>query len=247
MKVLGVIPARYGSTRLPGKPLADIRGKTLIRRVYERAALSKSLHRLIVATDDARVMEEVKSFGGNCVLTSPDHPNGTCRSAEAAQNVDADIIINIQGDEPLLDPLMIDETAELLSTDDAVSSTLCERVEDEKFILDPNVVKVVIDRLGNALYFSRSPIPFLRVKGAATIYRHIGIYGYRRDFLFTYAALPATPLSEAESLEQLRILEHGYKMKVGVTKGRCGPSVDTPEDLKKVRELIVAEKGEKMP
>ncbi|MGI6253549.1 MAG: 3-deoxy-manno-octulosonate cytidylyltransferase [Aminivibrio sp.] len=247
MKVLGVIPARYGSTRLPGKPLADIQGKTLIRRVYERASLSKALHRLLVATDDARIMEEVKSFGGNCVLTSPDHPNGTCRSAEVAQNEGADIIINIQGDEPLLDPLMIDETTELLRTGDAVSSTLCEPMEDEKSISDPNVVKVVMDQLGYALYFSRSSIPFPRVKGAATVYRHIGIYGYRRDFLFTYAALPATPLSEAESLEQLRILEHGYKMKVGVTKGRCGPSVDTPEDLKKVRELIVAEKGEKMP
>ena len=247
MKVLGVIPARYASTRLPGKPLAEICGKTLIRRVYERAALSKALHRLIVATDDARIMEEVKGFGGNCVLTSPDHPNGTCRSAEAAQNQDVDIIINIQGDEPLLDPLMIDETAALLGAGDAVSSTLCEPVEDEKSILDPNVVKVVMDRLGNALYFSRSPIPYPRVKGAATVYRHIGIYGYRRDFLFTYAALPATPLSEAESLEQLRILEHGYKMKVGVTKGRCGPSVDTPEDLKKVRSMVMARKGESMP
>jgi 3-deoxy-manno-octulosonate cytidylyltransferase (CMP-KDO synthetase) len=246
VKILGVIPARYASTRLPGKPLADICGKTLIRRVYERAALSKALSRLIVATDDERIMGEVKKFGGACVLTSPDHPNGTCRSAEAARGEDADIIINIQGDEPLLDPVMIDETAALLGAGDAVSSTLCEPAEDEESILDPNVVKVVMDRQGNALYFSRSPVPYLRVKGAAPVFRHIGIYGYRRDFLFTYAGLPPTPLSEAESLEQLKILEHGYKMKVAVTNGRCGPSVDTPEDLERVR-AIIAGKGEGKP
>ncbi|MGI6783856.1 MAG: 3-deoxy-manno-octulosonate cytidylyltransferase [Aminivibrio sp.] len=243
MKVLGIIPARYASTRLPGKPLADICGKTLVRRVYERAALSKALNSLVVATDDERIMEEIRAFGGECVLTSPDHPNGTCRTAEAARGEEADIIINIQGDEPLLDPLMIDETAALLTSGDAPSATLCEPVRDEESILDPNTVKVVMDRQGNALYFSRSPVPYLRVKGAAPVYRHIGIYGYRRDFLFTYAGLPPTPLSEAESLEQLKILEHGYKMMVAVTKGRCGPSVDTPEDLERVRAIICG-KGE---
>lgn len=246
MKILGVIPARYASTRLPGKPLADICGKTLVRRVYERAALSKALSRLLVATDDERIMAEVRAFGGECVLTSPDHPNGTCRAAEAARGEVADIIINIQGDEPLLDPLMIDETAALLKDGDAPSATLCEPVEDEESILDPGVVKVVMDRRGNALYFSRSPVPYLRVKGSAPVYRHIGIYGYRQDFLFTYAALPPTPLSDAESLEQLKILEHGYKMKVSVTKGRCGPSVDTPKDLERVR-AIIAGKGEGKP
>ena len=239
MRVLGVIPARYASTRLPGKPLADICGKTLVRRVYERASLSAILDRLVVATDDERILQEVRSFGGNCVLTSPDHPNGTCRAAEAAEKEDADVVINIQGDEPFLDPVMIDETASLLSEDgSALSSTLCEPLADPESTRNPNVVKVVMDRFGNALYFSRSVIPYPRVETGVPVYRHIGIYGFRREFLFTYASLPPTPLSAAESLEQLRILEHGYSMKVAVTRGRCGPSVDTPEDLENVRAIF---------
>jgi len=244
MKVLGVIPARYASTRLPGKPLADICGKTLVRRVYERASLSPILDRLVVATDDERILQEVRSFGGNCVLTSPDHPNGTCRAAEAAEKEDADVVINIQGDEPLLDPVMIDETAQVLAEDGTVpSSTLCVPLKDDGTIRDPNTVKVVLDLRGYALYFSRSPIPFVRVKTGCSVYRHIGIYGFRKDFLNTYVGLPATPLSSAESLEQLRILEHGYAMKVAVTKAEAGPGVDTPEDLEAVRLIIGSASG----
>ncbi len=228
MKVLGVIPARYASTRLPGKPLADICGKTLVRRVYERASLSAILDHLVVATDDERILQEVRSFGGNCVLTSPDHPNGTCRAAEAPKGR------RRRGDQhpgrrTLLDPVMIDETASLLSEDgSALSSTLCEPLADPESTRNPNVVKVVMDRFGNALYFSRSVIPYPRVETGVHVYRHIGIYGFRREFLFTYASLPPTPLSAAESLEQLRILEHGYSMKVAVTRGRCGRAWTRP-------------------
>ena len=164
MRVLGVIPARYASTRLPGKPLADICGKTLIQRVYERAALSKTLDRLVVATDDARILEAVHSFGGECLMTSPDHPNGTCRVAEASKHDDAEVVINIQGDEPLLDPVMIDEASRALLEDrGALSSTLCAPLDPES-MADPNTVKVVTDLEGCALYFSRSPIPYRRVR-----------------------------------------------------------------------------------
>ena len=238
MRVLGVIPARYASTRLPGKPLADICGKTLIQRVYERAALSKTLDRLVVATDDARILEAVHSFGGEGLMTSPDHPNGTCRVAEVSKHDDAGIVINIQGDEPLLDPVMIDEAARALLEDrNAPSSTLCAPLDPES-MADPNTVKVVTDLEGCALFFSRSPIPYRRVRTDIPLFQHIGIYGFRRDFLFTYADLAPTPLSEAESLEQLRILEHGFKMKVIVTRGKPGPSVDTPEDLERVRGIL---------
>ena len=239
MKVLGVIPARYASTRLPGKPLADICGKTLIQRVQERAALSRTLDRLVVATDDERIFETVRAFGGECLMTSPGHPNGTCRVAEASNHYDAAIVINIQGDEPLLDPVMIDEAAGVLREDDeALSSTLCAPITDPGSLSDPNTVKVVTDLRGYALYFSRSPIPYLRARMDIPLFQHIGIYGFRRDFLFTYADLAPTPLSEVESLEQLRVLEHGYNMKVAVTRGESGPSVDTPEDLERVRRAL---------
>ncbi|HPE64857.1 MAG TPA: 3-deoxy-manno-octulosonate cytidylyltransferase [Synergistales bacterium] len=241
MNILGVIPARYASTRLPGKPLADICGKTLIRRVYERAALSPLLDRLVVATDDERILEEVRSFGGEAVLTSSDHPNGTCRVAEAAEKYEGDIVLNIQGDEPLLDPLMVDEVAQaLLDDDSALSSTLCVPITERSMLDDPSVVKVVRDLRGFALYFSRYPIPYIRSDAdAVAVYEHIGIYGFRRDFLNIYVSLPPTPLSLAESLEQLKIMEHGYSMKVSVTGAeRKGTSVDTPEDLEAVRRIL---------
>jgi 3-deoxy-manno-octulosonate cytidylyltransferase (CMP-KDO synthetase) len=240
MKILGVIPARYASTRLPGKPLADICGKTLIQRVYERASRSSLLDRLVVATDDERILNAVRTFGGEAVLTSPDHPNGTCRAAEAAGMFDGEIVLNIQGDEPLLDPMMVDEVARILEEDESVpSSTLCSPITDPALFADSSAVKVVRDLRGFALYFSRSPIPFCR--NESTIYEHIGIYGFSREFLNVYASLPQTPLSTAESLEQLKILEHGYSMKVGVTAaGRKGPSVDTPEDLEAVRRILAS-------
>ncbi|MDI9371008.1 MAG: 3-deoxy-manno-octulosonate cytidylyltransferase [Synergistaceae bacterium] len=241
MRILGVIPARYASTRLPAKPLADVCGKTLVQRVYERASESGVLDRLVVATDDERIMEAVRGFGGEAVLTSPDHPDGTSRVAEAVRPFDCDIVLNIQGDEPLLDPVMVEEAANLLVEDEtALSATLCSPLSNQALLDDPSAVKVVRDLRGFALYFSRSLIPFVRVsEGAPPVYEHIGIYSFRRDFLYRFVSLPPTPLSRAESLEQLKILEHGYNMKVGVTCGaKLGPSVDTPEDLEEVRRII---------
>ncbi len=239
MNILGVIPARYGSTRLPGKPLADICGKPLIQHVYEKAS-SSSLGALIVATDDERIIKAVQAFNGNAVLTSEKHPNGTSRAAEVAEKMNVDYVINIQGDEPLLDPRMIDEVIHALTeNEDVVSATLCAPILDKASLSNPNVVKVVKDRRDFALYFSRYPIPYMRVATALPVYEHIGIYGYRKDFLMKYVELEATPLSTAESLEQLKILEHGYSMKVVETAvTHRGPSVDTPEDLDAVRRII---------
>ena len=241
-KILGVIPARYASTRLPGKVLADICGKPMIRHVYERALRALCLTELVVATDDRRVFEAVCAFAGDgaAVMTSPEHPNGSSRAAEVLKSRDADAVINIQGDEPLLDPAMIDEVAEaLFSGPDVVCSTLCRPLRDEADRENPNAVKVVLGQNGDALYFSRSPIPYPRSTPRVPVYEHIGIYGYRSGFLKRYAELPMTPLAETESLEQLKILEHGYRLRVAVTRcGGAGPSVDTAEDLEAVRRML---------
>ena len=240
MNIIGIIPARYASTRFPGKPLADICGKPMIRHVYERAKKASSLRDVIVATDDERILSCVQSFGGNAVITASTLPNGTARCEQAARlcGSNADAVINIQGDEPLLDPRMIDEVAELLQTDDC--ATLCSELTEDFF--NPNIVKVVMSLDGHALYFSRSLIPYKRNASPLPVYQHIGIYGYRTDFLKKYVSLPATPLSEAESLEQLKILEHGFSIRVKVTDCR-GKSigVDTTEDLEKVRKIMDAE------
>lgn len=241
-KILGVIPARYASTRLPGKVLADICGKPMIRHVYERALRAKCLTELVVATDDRRVLEAVRAFAGEgaAVMTSPDHPNGSSRAAEVLEGRDADAVINIQGDEPLLNPAMIDEVAEaLFSGPDVVCSTLCRPLRDEADRENPNAVKVALARNGDALYFSRSLIPYPRNTPRLPVYEHIGIYGYRADFLRRYVALPMTPLAETESLEQLKVLENGYRIRVAATRcGDAGPSVDTAEDLEAVRQLL---------
>ena len=241
-KILGVIPARYASTRLPGKVLADLCGKPMIRHVYERALRAKCLTELVVATDDRRVLEAVRAFAGEgaAVMTSPDHPNGSSRAAEVLEGRDADAVINIQGDEPLMDPAMIDEVAEaLFSGPDVVCSTLCRPLRDEADRENPNAVKVALARNGDALYFSRSLIPYPRNTPRLPVYEHIGIYGYRADFLRRYVALPMTPLAETESLEQLKVLENGYRIRVAVTRcGDAGPSVDTPEDLEAVRKML---------
>lgn len=241
-KILGVIPARYASTRLPGKVLADICGKPMIQHVYERALRALCLTGLVVATDDRRVFEAVRSFAGDgvAVMTSPEHPNGSSRAAEVLKSRDADAVINIQGDEPLLDPAMIDEVAEaLFSGPDVVCSTLCRPLRDEADRENPNAVKVVLGQNGDALYFSRSPIPYPRSTPRIPVYEHIGIYGYRSGFLKRYAELPMTPLAETESLEQLKVLEHGYRIRVAVTRcGGSGPSVDTAEDLEAVRRML---------
>ena len=239
MKILGIIPARYASSRFPGKPLADILGKTMIERVYSQAVKAKLLSDVIVATDDERIYQCVKSFGGRALMTGSELPNGTARCHEAAKlyGEKIDSVINIQGDEPLLDPLMIDEVAELLHDNYCV--TLCRELEDD--FTNPNTVKVVMNIRGEALYFSRSLIPYKRNQVNQAIYQHIGIYGYSLDFLNKYAALDSTPLSECESLEQLKILEHGYKIRVKVTDSKSqNVGVDTPEDLQRVKEIINA-------
>ena len=237
MKILGIIPARYASTRFPGKPLADICGKPMIQHVYERALRSKSLCGVLIATDDQRIFNAAESFGGQAVMTDSNLPNGTARCEQAARlyNKDIDAVINIQGDEPLLDPLMIDEVAELLNACEC--STLCSELEED--FDNPNIVKVVMSCDGHALYFSRSLIPYKRNQTDLKIYQHIGIYGYSFEFLKRYVKLPPTPLSEAESLEQLKILEHGYKIKIKPTSSKNKSlGVDTPDDLEKVRDIV---------
>jgi len=236
--VVAIIPARYGSTRFPGKALADIGGKTLIRHVYERVARSGAVARVAVATDDERIAREVEGFGGTVVMTSPLHRSGTDRVVEAAHITGGDIIVNVQGDEPLIDPLVIGYVVKKLEEDDGiVCSTAAYLTDDEAVCLNPNNVKVVCDRSGRALYFSRSPLPVYRDRVFHSALIHMGIYCFRKAFLDVYGGLEQTPLEKAESLEQLRILEHGYK--IGVVLADHGEiGVDTPEDLEKVRRLM---------
>jgi len=253
-KVVAIIPARYASTRLPGKPLIEIAGKPMILRVVERAKQAASIDRVIVATDDERVFQAVTNAGVDVVMTAQDHATGTDRLAEVAAKLDAEIIVNVQGDEPLIEPSTIEAAvAPLLADHSIVMSTTCEPIESVEDALKSNVVKVVVDRDGFALCFSRNPIPFPRaavmehgsIKAALrarpdllrTFNKHTGLYAYRRGFLLTYAKLLPTPLEQSEMLEQLRALEHGYKIKVvAVTHRSIG--VDTPEDLKLVRRMI---------
>lgn len=239
MSVVGIIPARYHSTRLEGKPLVDILGKPMIQRVYEGAARSAVLREVIVATDDSRILRAVQAFGGRAVLTSADHPTGTDRVAEVARSLDAEVVVNIQGDEPFIDPGMIDEVVAPLLDDPTIPlCTSMHEVTDREDFANPNVVKVVVDRAGFALYFSRSLIPFPRNAEGHRVFEHIGLYAFRRDFLLEFAALPPTPLERSESLEQLRALEHGRRIRVVQTRQPYLPlSVDTPEDLEKARDL----------
>ena len=239
-RVVGIIPARWASTRFPGKPLADLLGKPMIQHVYERARQARCLQRLLVATDDRRIFEAVAAFGGEAVMTRADHATGTDRLAEVASNLDVDIVVNIQGDEPLIEPEVIDAAAAPLISDPTIPmGTLRARITDLAELHDPNVVKVVVDRNDFALYFSRAPIPHARDATAAdtVYYYHPGLYVYRKEFLLTYASLPPTPLEQTEKLEQLRALEHGYRIKVVETHHRP-LSVDTPEDLESVRRLM---------
>jgi len=237
MRTAAVIPARYASSRFPGKPLADLAGKTMIQRVYERAARARLVDRVLVATDDDRIREAVRAFGGEVVMTRADHPTGTDRIAEAVAGLDVEVIANVQGDEPLLDPAEIDGVVAPLLEDPAlVMSTMASPITDPRDVADPGVVKVVMDRRGRALYFSRHPIPFYR-SGTGPHYKHFGLYGYRREFLLRYAALEPTPLEQAEALEQLRALEHGYDIQV-VVSPHDSVSVDTPEDLERVLEIL---------
>lgn len=238
MRAIGVIPARYASSRLPGKPLAEIAGRPMIEHVYRRAMEARSLEAVYVATDDRRIAEAVEAFGGRAVMTREDHRSGTDRIAEAVGALDVDVVVNVQGDEPLLDPGEIDAVvAPFRERPDLVMSTVATPLSDPRDVADPSVVKVVLDVRGDALYFSRLPIPFYRSGEPGRCLKHIGLYAYRTEFLLRYAALAPTPLEQAEQLEQLRVLEHGYRIHVVLTD-QDAISVDTPADLERVRALV---------
>src|SRR5437870_7545674 len=266
MKAVGIIPARGHATRLPGKPLAEIAGQPMIQHVYQRASQAASLARVVVATDDERILAAVRAFGGEAVLTSPDHRSGTDRVAEAAGSEAADVVVNIQGDEPLIDPHAIDSlVAPFESRPELSMTTLAVEIRTAEEIADPSVVKVVLDRQGYALYFSRYPIPYSRDEGrgmrdedrasgpssliphpsslvphpSSLIPRlkHIGLYAYRADFLQVFSRMEPTRLEQAEALEQLRVLENGERIFVVLTE-HDAVSVDTPEDLARVRAMM---------
>ncbi len=239
-QVIGVIPARYGSSRFRGKVLVEIAGKPMIQWVYERSSQSQVLDQLFVAVDDQRVLECVEGFGGNAVMTNENHQSGTDRIAEVVEQIPADIIVNIQGDQPLLDPKMIDEAVQPMLEDPTVQmSTLKIKIREEDYS-DPAVVKVVVDKDDFALYFSRSLIPYPRDKVAVNVYEHVGLYVYRKDFLLHISMLPQSYLEKIEMLEQLRVLESGHRIKVIETKSKhaAGVSVDTPADLARVEKLV---------
>jgi 3-deoxy-manno-octulosonate cytidylyltransferase (CMP-KDO synthetase) len=240
-KILGVIPARFASTRFPGKVLAQIAGKTMLQHVYQRASLATYLTSVIIATDDDRVYAAAKSFGARVRMTRSDHLSGTDRAAEVASAEDAEIVVNIQGDEPLISPAAIDAAIlPLVHDPDLVMGTLKKRIENPREITDPNVVKVVTNRSGDAIYFSRCAIPFERkTSGNTPYFKHIGLYVYRRDFLLAYSALPVGPLEFAEHLEQLRALENAFSIRVVETEYES-LGVDTPEDLERVSRLFDA-------
>jgi 3-deoxy-manno-octulosonate cytidylyltransferase (CMP-KDO synthetase) len=253
MKIVAVIPARYGSTRFEGKPLADILGKPMIQYVYEGVRQSKLIDEVIVATDDQRILEAVKSFGGKATMTSPAHFTGTDRVAEVAKKLKSEIIVNVQGDEPFVQGSIIDEAIRPLLKDEALDlSTLMTRIEDPKDRLNPHIVKVVVDQKNFALYFSRSPIPFPRDLNIGRlesnpfgtnrplpkrIFKHIGIYVFRRKFLLHFSKMKPSPLEKLEKLEQLRALENGYRIKV-IPVNYDPLSVDTPDDLEKAITYI---------
>ncbi len=237
-----VIPARYGATRLPGKPLAEIDGRPMIWYVWEKALRAETPARVVVATDDARIADAVRGFGGEAVMTSPDCASGTDRVAEAARGMDEEVIVNLQGDEPMMHPSVIDAVAAPLVADPGVlMATAALPQDDPEEYGKPSVVKVVVDGRGDALYFSRSPIPHYRDAGTGRYRKHLGIYGYRREFLFRVAALPPSRLEEAERLEQLRVLENGHRIRV-VDVAHDSVGVDTPEDLKAVEGRLCGPK-----
>jgi len=247
MNVICIIPARYESSRFPGKPLADLCGKPMIQHVYERVLQAKTVSFAAVATDDERIFSAVQGFGGRAIMTSNTHRSGTDRIAEAAIHLDladSDIIVNIQGDQPLFEPIQIDEVAKPLLDDPAIPmSTLIYKIVREEEITHPHAVKVVFDHDHFAIYFSRATIPFVRDRGhKVSYYKHHGIYAYRGEFLKTFTRLPEGILEKLEALEQLRALEHGYRIKLVETR-YDSVEVDTPQELERVRTLITGEEG----
>ena len=238
-KAIGVIPARYDSSRLPGKPLISIKGKPLIQRVYEKVLKSKLLNGVLVATDDQRVKDLMEKLNGEVKLTSKNHRTGSDRVAEAVKGIPCDIVLNIQCDEPFLDPRMVDDLIRLMKKEkDLKMATLAYRVKDPELIYDPNIVKVVLDRRNFALYFSRMPVPFHRSDGKSpsksSFYEHIGVYAFRKSFLLKFAQLPRSPLEMSERLEQLRVLENGYRIKVLMTKYNSR-AINSYSDLKRMK------------
>ncbi len=248
MKILGVIPARYASTRFPGKPLVVIDGKTMIRRVYEQCLKCDALTGTVVATDDEAIFNHVRLFNGQVLMTDPHHRSGTSRCNEVVENLGKsgqyyDFVINIQGDEPFIEPEQISQVANCFKNTDIQIATLIKKISDPADLANPNVVKVVVDKNGSALFFSRSPIPFKRGMAqdswlsAATYYKHIGIYGYQSSVLKEIAVLKETPLEAAESLEQLRWIENGFSIQTHVTEFES-IAIDAPADLLKITNRI---------
>ncbi|HZP32743.1 MAG TPA: 3-deoxy-manno-octulosonate cytidylyltransferase [Candidatus Acidoferrales bacterium] len=247
MNVLAVIPARYSSTRFPGKPLTSIAGKPMIERVWERARSASLVSKVVVATDDERIANAVKSFGAEAVMTRADHRSGTERVAEVAiAHPEAEIVINVQGDMPLIEPAAIDAAIEAVSADEEVRvGTLAVPITSPTDIMDPNVVKTVLDFDGNALYFSRAPIPWVRDRQDsvhANFLKHLGLYVFRREALLEFATFPQGDLERIEQLEQLRWLENGYRIRVAETEYKT-VEVDTPEDVKRVEQLLAGAAG----
>lgn len=246
MKFIGIIPARFASTRFPGKPLADLGGKPMIRWVYENTM--QSLETVVVATDHPAIEAAVNDFGGKVLMTSPDHPSGTDRCAEVLKILKEkgesfDVVLNIQGDEPFIRNVHLSLLMEAFESGDTQIATLAKVIEDPHALFDPNIVKVVRDRKGNALYFSRSPVPYQRDLGQGEWYsrfeylKHLGMYAYRADILEQITRLKTSPLEQAESLEQLRWLENGYRIRVDITT-EVSMGIDTPEDLEKARAIL---------
>ncbi|MGH9715610.1 MAG: 3-deoxy-manno-octulosonate cytidylyltransferase [Candidatus Acidiferrales bacterium] len=240
-EVLAVVPARYASSRFPGKPLASIAGRPMIQHVVERVQRAKQVSRVVVATDDAKIQKAVADFGGEAVLTRHDHTSGTDRVAEVAVHISADVYVNVQGDEPLIDPSTIDALATAMMEDDSIQiATPCSLIEKPEDIMDPNIVKVVRDFDGNAMYFSRAPIPWVRDREegvAAQHWKHLGLYAFRRDALLDFPTLPPGELERIEQLEQLRWIENGYRIRA-IETNYDAISVDVPADVERVEKLL---------
>jgi 3-deoxy-manno-octulosonate cytidylyltransferase (CMP-KDO synthetase) len=239
MRAVGVIPARYGASRFPGKPLVPIAGVPMVRRVWEGARRAKRLERVLIASDDPRIVKLCREFGAEAIPTSPTHPTGTHRVAEVAAGLSQEIVVNIQGDEPLIEGDVIDAVIEALEQDPEASMATLAHPADPEALEDPNRVKVVFDRWGYALYFSRNRIPALRDPGKSSpIWQHVGLYAYRRDFLLRFLELSPTPAEQAEALEQLRALEHGFRIRVAIAEDWRSLPVDVPADVERVEARL---------
>lgn len=234
-KGIVIIPARYQSTRFQGKPLSLLKGKPLIQHVWERVCGAKNIEKVIVATDHEEIFKKVREFGGECMMTSPGHKSGTDRVAEVAEKTNFEIIVNVQGDEPMIEPFLIDEIVRILNDKEVPMASIYEIWDDKEAFVNPNIVKVVVDKDGFAIYFSRSPIPYS--KNTTKFFRHVGIYGYKKNVLLELVSLPQSSLELIEGLEQLRAVENGIKIKM-IESNKKTMGIDTPEDLKKLERFL---------